>query len=164
MVEDVVKSLGFLCLGSRFRRIGERLQADTQQIIEELGVPIQSAQYPFLAAVDRAGPLTIGELAQAVGITQPGATRTVSQLLELGYVDMQASVEDQRRRLVSLTAKGQDLVDYSKRSVWPRIEQAVAELCGDLSGPILKQLAAIEDGLAEAPLARRGSADKEQTP
>lgn len=157
-----MKSLGLLCLGSRFRRIGERLQADTQQIMEELGVSIQSAQYPFLAAIDRAGPLTIGELAQAVGITQPGATRTISQLLELGYVDMQASPEDQRRRLVSLTPKGQELVDYSKRSVWPRIEQAVAELCGDLSGPILQQLATIEEGLAAAPLARRGNLQKEQ--
>lgn len=160
-MEDVVRSLGFLCLGSRFRRIGERLQADTQQIIEELGVSLQAAQYPFLAAIDRAGPLTIGELAQAVGITQPGATRTIAQLLELGYVDMQASVEDQRRRLISLTSKGQELVDYSKQAVWPRIERAVRELCGDLSGPILQQLAAIEDGLAEAPLIRRGGLGKE---
>ncbi|QJP13580.1 MarR family transcriptional regulator [Starkeya sp. ORNL1] len=164
MVEDVVKSLGLLCLGSRFRRIGERLQADTQQIIEELGVSIQAAQYPFLAAIDRSGPLTIGELAQAVGITQPGATRTVSQLLELGYVDMQASARDQRRRLVSLTPKGQELVNYSKRVVWPRVEQAVFELCGGISGALLDQLAAIEGGLAEAPLARRGNLDKEQKP
>lgn len=162
MTEDIVRAMGFLCLGSRFRRIGERLQADTQQIMEELDVSLQSAQYPFLAAIDRAGPLTIGELAQAVGITQPGATRTVSQLLELGYVDMQASTEDQRRRLISLTSKGQELIDYSKKSVWPRIEQAVRELCGDLSGPILQQLAAIEDGLAEAPLKRRGDFGKEQ--
>jgi len=121
LVEDIIKSLGYLCLGSRFRRIGERLQADTQQIIEELGVSIQAAQYPFLSAIDRAGPLTIGELAQAVGITQPGATRTVSQLLELGYVDMLAAPEDQRRRMISLTPKGQGLVDYSKQVVWPRI-------------------------------------------
>ncbi len=164
MVEDVVRSLGFLCLGSRFRRIGERLQADTQQIIDELGVTLQSAQYPFLAAIDRAGPLTIGELAQAVGITQPGATRTISQLLELGYVDMRASVEDQRRRLISLTPKGQSLIDYSKNSVWPRVEQAVRELCGDLSGPMLEQLAALEEGLAQAPLARRARPEKEPKP
>jgi len=39
LVEDVVKSLGYLCLGSRFRRIGERLQADTQQVIEERASP-----------------------------------------------------------------------------------------------------------------------------
>jgi len=162
LVEDVVRSLGFLCLGSRLRRIGERLQADTQQIMEECGVSLQAAQYPFLAALDRAGPLTIGELAQAVGITQPGATRTVSQLLEAGHVDMQTSPEDQRRRLVSLTSKGQDLVAYSRQSVWPLVEQAVAELCGDFSGPILQHLANIEDGLAAVPLARRVNPNKER--
>ncbi len=162
LTEDIVRSLGFLCLGSRFRRIGERLQADTQQIMEELDVSLQSAQYPFLAAIDRAGPLTIGELAQAVGISQPGVTRTVSQLLEAGYVDMQASAEDQRRRLISLTSKGQQLIDHSKEFVWPRIEQAVRELCGHLSGPILQQLAAIEDGLAEASLRQRAKIGKEQ--
>ncbi|TCU17138.1 MarR family winged helix-turn-helix transcriptional regulator [Rhizobium sullae] len=163
MVDDVVRSLGFLCMGSRFRRIGERLQADTQQVIEEYGIAIQAAQYPFLAAIDRAGPLTIGELAQAVGITQPGATRTVGQLLELGLVDMRAAPADQRRRLISLSQKGQSLVDYSKQTVWPRVAAAVAELCSDLGGPILEQLEAIEDGLAEAPLARRGSIVKEET-
>jgi len=162
MVEDVVRTLGFLCMGSRLRRIGERLQADTQQIIEQAGLGIQAGQYPFLAAIDRAGPLTIGELAQTVGITQPGATRTVGQLLEFGFVGMQPAPDDQRRRLISLTDKGQELVDYSKKSVWPRIAAAVADLCGDLDGPILEQLAAIEDGLAEMPLARRSTAKEER--
>lgn len=155
MTEDVVKSLGYLTLGSRFKRIGERLQADTQVMIAALGTPLQAGQCPFLAAIDRAGPLTIGELAQAVGITQPGATRTIGQLLELGYVDLRPAPEDQRRKLVSLTAEGQDLIDQLKRSVWPRIEQAVADICADLSGPLLDQLEAVELGLADASLARR---------
>ncbi|OOO21416.1 MarR family transcriptional regulator [Rhizobium sophoriradicis] len=157
MVEDVVRTLGFLCLGSRLRRIGERLQADTQQVIDEAGVGIQAGQYPFLAAIDRAGPLTIGELAQAVGITQPGVTRTIGQLLELGFVDMQSAPDDQRRRLVSLSDKGQELVDHSKATIWPCVAAAVADLCGDLDGPILEQLAAIEDGLAALPLIRRST-------
>lgn len=155
MTEDVVKSLGYLTLGSRFKRIGERLQADTQVMIAALGTPLQAGQCPFLAAIDRAGPLTIGELAQAVGITQPGATRTIGQLLELGYVDLRPAPEDQRRKLVSLTAEGQELIDQLKRSVWPRIEQAVADICADLSGPLLDQLEAVELGLADASLARR---------
>ncbi|RWE71116.1 MAG: transcriptional regulator, partial [Mesorhizobium sp.] len=29
-MEDILRSLGFLCLGSRMKRIGELLQADTQ--------------------------------------------------------------------------------------------------------------------------------------
>ncbi|ABC90918.1 probable transcriptional regulator protein, MarR family [Rhizobium etli CFN 42] len=157
MVEDVVRTLGFLCLGSRLRRIGERLQADTQQVIDEAGVGIQAGQYPFLAAIDRAGSLTVGELSQAVGISQPGVTRTIGQLLELGFVNMQPATDDQRRRLVSLSDEGRKLVDHSKMTIWPRVAAAVADLCGDLDGPILEQLAAIEDGLAAAPLIRRGA-------
>jgi DNA-binding MarR family transcriptional regulator len=155
MVEDVVRNFGFLTLGSRFRRIGERLQADTQRIMDELDVPLQAAQYPFLGAVDTLGPLGIGELADAVGISQPGATRSLAQLVELGLLDIRQASDDQRRKVVTLTGKGQQLVDSAKRHVWPRIEAAVADLCADLSGPLLEQLAAMEDGLAEMPLHRR---------
>jgi DNA-binding MarR family transcriptional regulator len=73
----------------------------------------------------------------------------------LGLVEAVQSDGDQRRKMVSLTGKGQRLVDVAKRDVWPRIESAVADLCRDLSGPLLDQLAAIEDGLAAAPLDRR---------
>jgi DNA-binding MarR family transcriptional regulator len=156
MVEDIVRKYGFLTLGSRLKRIGERLQADTQRIMAEMGVALQASQYPFLGALDRLGPLTIGELADAVGITQPGATRVVSQLMRLGLVKARQTMKDQRRRIVSLTKKGQALVDRSKREVWPRIECAVADLCGEFTGPLLDQLAALEDGLAALPLDRRG--------
>lgn len=152
---DVLRSLGYLCLGSRLKRIGEQLQADAQRVLDGLEVPLQSSQYPLLAALDRLGPLAVGELAQSLGLTQPGVTRSVSLLAELGLVEAIQSDGDQRRKMVSLTRKGQRLVDVAKQDVWPRIERAVADLCRDLSGPLLDQLAAIEDGLAMAPLDRR---------
>jgi DNA-binding MarR family transcriptional regulator len=156
MVEDVVRALGLLPLGSRLKRVGERLHAHTQQIMEEMGVPFPAGHYPFLAALDRLGPLTIGDLADAVGITQPGATRAVSQLAKVGLVSTRPGRDDQRQRIVSLSAKGRRQVDFARREVWPRIESAVADLCGGLRGPLLDQLAAIEDGLNDAPLVRRG--------
>lgn len=154
-MEDVLRSLGYLCLGSRLKRIGEQLQADAQRLLDGLDVPLQSSQYPLLAALDRLGPLAVGELAQSLGVTQPGVTRSVSLLAELGLVEAIPSNDDQRRRMVTLTQAGQRLVDVAKRDVWPRIDKAVADLCQGLSGPLLDQLAAIEDGLAAAPLDRR---------
>ncbi|TIO04756.1 MarR family transcriptional regulator [Mesorhizobium sp.] len=154
-MEDVIRSLGFLCLGSRLKRIGEQLQADTQRVLDRLDVPVQSSQYPLLAALDRLGALPVGELAQALGIAQPGITRSVALLAELGLVEVSPSNNDQRRRIVSLTRNGRRLVDVAKRDVWPRIETAVADLCAERSGPLLDQLAAIEEGLAEVPLDRR---------
>jgi DNA-binding MarR family transcriptional regulator len=68
---------------------------------------------------------------------------------------MQPAPDDQRRRLVSLTEKGKQLVDVSRAEVWPRIAAAVADVCGSLDGPLLDQLATIEDGLTAASLIRR---------
>jgi DNA-binding MarR family transcriptional regulator len=155
MVEDVVRALGLLCLGTRLRRIGERLQADTQHIIDEMGLPIQASQFPLLAAIRRLGPLSIGDLAEAVGITQPGATRGSALLVKAGYLKMRQASDDQRRRVISLTRKGHSLMDTAERDVWPRVDHAMAELCANLSGPLLDQLAAVEDGLTDKPLYRR---------
>lgn len=124
-------------------------------MLDRLDVPVQASQYPLLAALDRLGPLPVGELAQSLGIAQPGVTRSVSLLAGLGLLEVSPSTDDQRRRIVSLTRDGRRLVDVAKREVWPRIENAVADLCADLSGSLLEQLTAIEDGLAVAPLDRR---------
>jgi DNA-binding MarR family transcriptional regulator len=99
--------------------------------------------------------MTIGELAEAVGITQPGATRSVAQLARVQMVKVTHGREDQRQRLVALTPRGREQVERGRREVWPQIEAAVADLCAGLNGPLLRQLAAIEDGLAERPLDRR---------
>lgn len=155
MVEDVVRALGFLCLGTRLKRIGERLQAETQTVIDGAEMAVQSSQFPFLAALDRLGPLAVGELAEAIGISQPGVTRSLSHLVAQGLVETTPSPGDQRRKMVSLTGEGQRLVDLAKADVWPRVESAVASLCAELDGPLLAQLGALEDGLAAAPLQRR---------
>jgi DNA-binding MarR family transcriptional regulator len=155
MAEDIVRQLGYLTLGTRLKRIGERIQADTQRILEANEVEIPVAQFPFLAAIDRLGPQTIGDLARAVGVTQPGATRTVLQLEDAGLVQETPSVDDQRRKVVRLTMQGRRLVRVGKRTVWPTIERAVRDLCHELNGPLLEQLAMMEDGLVEVPLLRR---------
>ena len=155
MVEDVVRALGLLCLGTRMKRIGDRLQAETQKIMDTFDAPVQSGQYPLLATVDRLGPLTVGELAEAIGITQPGATRAAALLVKLGFFEMRSELHDQRRRILSLSAKGQNLVDTARRDIWPQIEAAVADLCGEGADPLLRQLGRLEDELAAVPLVAR---------
>lgn len=155
MVEDVVRELGYLTLGSRLKRIGERLQAHTQRILEADGLSIPAGQFTFLAALDRLGALTIGELAESVGVTQPGATRAAAQLEEAGLVAITQAKDDQRRKSVALTGDGKRLVAAGKRTAWPLIERAVKDACRELEGPLLAQLASLEDALAAQPLDRR---------
>jgi len=155
MAEDIIQNFGFLTLGSRMKRIGEMLQAEAQQIVESYGLGIQVSHYPLLAAIDREGPMTIGDLAASVGISQPGVTRTVGLLEKAGLLAAAQSADDQRRRVVALTSEGQKVVDISKARVWPRIERSVRHLCADLSASLLDQLGRMERGLADTPLADR---------
>jgi DNA-binding MarR family transcriptional regulator len=158
MAEDIVRKMGFMTLGSRFKRIGERMQADVLRFMEQMDIPAQPSQCPLLIALDDNGPLTVGELAEAVGTSQPGVTRNLARLTELRLIAPAPAGADGRQKAVVLTAAGKRILERAKREVWPHIEAAVAEICEGLKGPLLTQLTAIEDGLAEAPLDQRASA------
>jgi DNA-binding MarR family transcriptional regulator len=154
-LEDVVRELGLLSLGTRLKRIGDRLQADAQEIMNGFDLPLSAAQFPYLAALDRLGPLGIGELSQALGVAQPGVTRSINQLASLGFVEVVPVSEDQRRRSVTLSQKGRSLVAKAKGEIWPLIEAAVADLCGEGSADLLALLGALDDGLSQRTLAQR---------
>ncbi len=156
-MEDVLRSLGYLCLGSRMKRLGEQLQADAQRLLDRLDPALQAGYHPLLAALDRLGPLTIGDLARALRISQPGVTRSVGRLVAQGLVAVRPADDDQRQRIVALTERGRTLVTAAKAELWPAIEAAVSDLCAGLSGPLLSQLASIEDGLAAVSLAERAA-------
>jgi DNA-binding MarR family transcriptional regulator len=160
MTKDIVQQLGYLTLGTRLKRLGEQMQAETQQVLGTFGIDIPSGQFPFLAAIDRLGPLSVGELAQALGVSQPGVTRTVAQLAENDLVIVESFDGDQRRKIVRLSPKAKRIITLGKEAAWPVIENAVRDLCHDLKGPILDQLSAIEMGLASESLHSRAQKKK----
>lgn len=156
-MEDVVKSLGHLALGTRLKRLGDRLQAHTQVILDEAGVPVPASCLPPLAALNRGVTMTIGDLARALGVTQPGVTRMTLALEAAGLVQSSTAEDDGRARVVALTDDGRRLLARLRRRTFPLIEAAVCEACRDDSGRFLAQLAALEDALAERPLAARAA-------
>jgi len=155
LVEDVVRELGHLSLGTRLKRIGETLQAQTQTVLAAHGFEQPAAWFPLLAALDRLGALSVGELSQAVGVSQPVVTRSLRGLEDEGLVESEASDTDRRVRRILLSRKGRVLVERSQREAWPVIEAAVAEACAGLDGDLLRQLAMLEDALVDKPLPQR---------
>lgn len=152
MVTDIVRELGHLTLGTRLKRLGERLQAQTEVLLAEGGIGVPASHCPMLAALDRLGPLSVGELAQAVGISQPGISRMLENLQSDGLVASRRPAGDRRLRAIELTKAGRQLVARSKRVAWPKVESAVADACLGGAGSLLEQLSALEEALAEAPL------------
>ena len=156
MSMDILRDLGPVFLGSRLKRLAERMQAGAARIITEAGLPLQPAQMPLLTALDR-GPMTVGQLVEAVGASQPGITRAAGQLVALGLVRSERGA-DQRQRTLTLTPAGEAAMARIKLLVWPRVGQAVTELLDGLSGPLLDQIGGLEAALAARPLDARVAA------
>jgi DNA-binding MarR family transcriptional regulator/N-acetylglutamate synthase-like GNAT family acetyltransferase len=154
-MQDILASHGPVFLGSRLKRLAERLQSDAAAIIQAHGMPIQPSQFPLLAALDRHGPLTVGQAVDALGISQPAVTRALAGLVELRLVEVERTAADQRHKLISLSPAGRALVDEARETLWPRVGAAVSELSAGLSGSLLEQIAGLERALAECSLDRR---------
>ncbi len=150
MSDDILQELGSVFLGSRLKRLGERMQAGAARVITEAGLPMQPTHMPLLAALDRQA-LTIGQLVKALGTSQPGVTRSVSQLIELGLVQS-APGHDLRQRLIALTPAGIAAMARTKLMVLPRIGEAVDALCHGQTADLLDRIAALEAALEATPL------------
>jgi DNA-binding MarR family transcriptional regulator len=153
-LEDVVQALGYLALGTRLKRIGECLQSQSQVLIDEQGFDLPSGHFPLLAALQRLGPLNVGELALAIGVSQPAISRVLRLLHSQGLIQNEAT-PDRRSRAVTLSPNGRRLVAKAKQSVWPQIEAAVADACAGPPDSLLRQLDKIESALNTEPLHSR---------
>jgi DNA-binding MarR family transcriptional regulator len=76
------------------------------------------------------GPVTIGALAERLGVTQQAASKTVTDLERRGYVKRTADPDDARARLVALTGRGDAAITGARRH-----REALARELADQLGP-----------------------------
>ncbi|QDC08231.1 winged helix-turn-helix transcriptional regulator [Oceanicola sp. D3] len=152
---DALRPHGLVTLGSRLRRLGERLQGQTQDILNEIDPRMPAASLPLLAFLDGPEPRPIGDIAAALGTAQPGVTRAVTRLSTLGLTATAPSPQDARLRLVSLTPAGRTLLAEARAKAWPRTRAAVTDLCAPFGPELLNMLDTIEARLDAKPLKDR---------
>jgi DNA-binding MarR family transcriptional regulator len=96
-----------------------RLRAAIRVLERELGLDLQSQtaccgvtppQCHVLLELDRRGPLTASDLAEAMGLDKSTLSRTLSGLTEAGQVVRSEDPADRRALRVSLTARGRRTV------------------------------------------------------
>lgn len=144
MTSDTLADLGATFLGSRMKRLADRLQTDAAAILQAMDLPIQPAQQQFLAVLRREGPQTVGAIAQHLRISQPTATRALQALVEQGLIDMRREGRDQRQKTLTLSPAGRALMERLERELWPRVEAAAVALCGGRHAALLAEIATIE--------------------
>jgi DNA-binding MarR family transcriptional regulator len=73
------------------------------------------AQFSALAQLVRNGPLTLGALSEADGVTPPSMTKTVAALIDRGFVVKTGHGDDRRKVLLTCTDVGTEFVLETRR-------------------------------------------------
>lgn len=163
-MDDVLEALGPIALGSRLKRLGERLQADAEAMLASVGVDLVPAEIGLMAALAQGGPLMVSQAAQRVGISQPAITRLAQGLERRGHVTIRPADADRRARAICLTPQGSAAMAIVRARVWTRLGPVVDGLCGGSSERLLADVRTVEAGLAERSMLVRAEARLRATP
>lgn len=99
--------------------------------------------------------ITIGTISQQMVCRHPDTTRLVDRLEALGYVIRVQSTEDARKRLVSITNKGEDVLQAIHRPIRELHRRQFASLTPKMLDQLGKLLQTIRDGLEDTKVVKK---------
>lgn len=158
---DFIRKLGLLAIGSRLRRLSDRMMAEGVAIYRAAGVEFEPRWFPLYRFVLEAGPVSVGEAARALGVSHASISQKASAMKRQGVLEVLTDPSDERRRLLSVTPDGRSLAT-TLNSLWDDLESAVGEVADDLGVNILTALEGFERALDEENLAQRTSRHHKQ--
>ncbi len=103
-----------------------------------LGGPARFRLLEVLAAAS--GSLTVSEIADAVGVDQPRASRLVQQSVQLGLVQREADPDDARRTRVVLTDRGRSIAGGMRGHRHDTVRTALAALTPEEQAEFIRLL------------------------
>ena len=125
-------------------RLARRLRAE--RLAKGLEPGLSDTQLAALASLERHSAMTPGELADHEKVQPPSMTRVIAALEELGLVMRAPHATDRRQVVLTVTARGRELVQQSRRLREEWLAQRLRELTPQeraalrAAAPILEKL------------------------
>lgn len=153
---DLIADLRTSSLGSRFKRLGDMLYNDYAALYEFAEVPFKPIWFLILNYLVRRSSGSITEIADALHVTHAHVNQVAGQLIDLQIIQADTDPNDRRRRLLRLTAQGEQLVDRA-RPVWEAIRLAQEEIVAESEREILEIIHRLEQAIDRRSVFERAS-------
>lgn len=154
MKHDFLDELGELALGSRLKRISERLLADAAKVYEHYGVMAQPKWFTLLALLDKKEMVSVVKASEYLGLSQPALSQFCRQLVNQGLIEVMPDKSDSRKKVMKLSVKGRTQVDLMK-PIWEAVDSAAKELSEELDNQFYQSLRLFEKSLTRRSLLQR---------
>jgi DNA-binding MarR family transcriptional regulator len=118
-----------------------RLMCDLRNELSASNSGLTIAQFRCLRMVHRSADVSLGDLADANGVSPPAMSKMVDGLVETGLLERRPAAQDRRRLELTVTASGRRRIE----AVGDRLKATLASRLSTLSA---SELAALERALA----------------
>jgi ribosomal protein S18 acetylase RimI-like enzyme len=143
---DYLEELGGLALGSRLRRLSERISQEVAAIYAQQNIKFDPRWFPVFHFIAGRKEASIVEIARAIGITHPAVNQIAQEMLAADLIVAEADTRDKRKRNLSLSKKGQKLYAELLDS-WRVIRMSVAEAIDECGHELILALEGMEEAL-----------------
>lgn len=151
---DYFDELGEVALGSRLKRLSDRLMSDALGVYKHIDQDIQPKWFTLLSLLYDKKSVSIVEAAEFLGLTQPCISQFSKELIGKELVKVSPDKKDMRRKILSLTAKGKK--KYQKlEPVRTAVRSAAISLCEEAEQNFYQALIQFEKALNKKSLYAR---------
>lgn len=146
---NIIDEIGILAISTRLQRLSEQLRKDGAQIYTYFNIDFEPKWFPVIYTLHVKEMLSVVEIASEIGYSHPSTISLLKELEKEKIISSKKDKQDERKRLIILTAKGKELVT-KMQPVWDIMKKTLNEITNTQNN----LLQAIEE--AEQNLTRQG--------
>ncbi|HEY4107435.1 MarR family winged helix-turn-helix transcriptional regulator [Puia sp.] len=150
---SVIDDSGVLAIATRLMRLSDQFRKDGHLVYKEYGIDFEPKWFPVIYALHHKKQLSVVGLAAEIGYTHPSTISLLKELEKQKLVRSQKDKTDERKRIIRLSEKGQELV-VQMEPVWRVFTAAIGELL-DTPTSLLAALTEVEANFREKSLLQR---------
>ena len=144
---NVIDASGILAISTRLQRLADLIRRDGQLVYKACGIDFEPKWFPVIYTLHHKPGLSVVELANEIGYAHPSTISLLKELEKEKLIRSKKDKQDERKRLLQLTEKGEDLVGRMK-PVWDILTRGIAELM-DTPNNLLKAIVEVEERYEE---------------
>src|SRR6202012_3026080 len=107
---NVIDSSGILAIATRLQRLSDRFRKDGVLIYKAQGIDFEPKWFPVIYTLHHKPGLGVVELAAEIGYAHPSTIILLKELENEKLIKSKKDKQDERKRLLFLPEKGQQLI------------------------------------------------------
>ncbi|NVM66005.1 DNA-binding MarR family transcriptional regulator [Mucilaginibacter sp. SG538B] len=144
---NVIDESGILAISTRLQRLAEQLRKDGVLVYKASNIDFEPKWFPVIYTLHFKPLLSVVEIAAEIGYTHPSTISLLKELEKEKLIRSKKDKADERKRLIMLTTKGQELIVRMK-PVWEIMKAAAAEIA-DTQNNLMKAIIEAEEKIKQ---------------